>query len=223
LAKELVGLSGRYDVARVVDVSAETQYNLIAGNISHFFGEARYHGCPLYGVSVHYLYDLPVFRATSIYSVFAVDQYSEIGADFQYNFQPGLSGVARWSHEYARGSSGSDANVYELGLEKRRVREGLWGYALGTYRDDPSGQDMRGAKLMLAYSFAPYFQPGVGYHYDVLERRIEEHDETTSQRAWVFIESNITNAVSVEAKLERTQSSLYDHYWLGRIRVSYRF
>jgi hypothetical protein len=221
LAREILGLDLRYDIEDALELSADAQYNLLMGGISRFFAEANYHRNPKYQVKAHYLYDIPVFRATSIYSVFAVDQYQEAGADFIYVLDKGLNAVARYTREMYE--STADANVYEAGVEKLPFGAPWSGYLLGTYRDDKDGQDLRGAKLRLAYEYSRYFQPGFGIHYDVLERRLEDNDRTTSNRIWIFAESDLNDVLTLEAKVERAHSALYDDDYSGRVRLSYRF
>ncbi len=222
LAFELFGLDARYDVLRMVELTGELQYNYLRDEISYIFAEADYHRSARYGVRVHYLYDVPLFKSTSIYSVFAVDQYEEAQAEFTYNFGDGYRALARYTIEFYE--KDDDASVYEAGVDK--LSTGRWyGYALGTWRIDPDGQGLYGVKLLYGDRHYRYFQPGVGVHLDVLERRREDNsdDETTSSRVWIFARSDLTDTVSLEAKLERSESDLYDQYYSGRIKATYRF
>jgi hypothetical protein len=220
LSKELIGLDGRIDFTDAFEIFAAEQYNLILKEPSHFYAEADFHPEQSYSLRAHYLYDVPVFRSTSIYSVFAVNSYREAGAEFEYRMADGYQAVARYTLEIYK--EYSDADVYEAGIEK--LRTGTWsGYLIGTFRDDNDGQSLRGLKLRLAYLFNRYFEPGFGMNVDVLERRLEEKDETVSSRYWFFLKSEITDSFSLEANFEKAHSQLYDEYYLGRLRLNYRF
>ncbi|TAL18582.1 hypothetical protein EPN96_00935 [bacterium] len=220
LSKELAGVDGRYDFSDSFELFAAAQYNLLLMQPSHFFAEADYHPSQRHSLRARYLYDIPVFRSTSIYSVFAVSEYREAGLEYECRMGEGYLAVARYTNEMYEDYS--DANVYEAGAEK--LRTGVWsGYLLGTFRDDEDGQSLKGIKLRYAYLVNRYFEPGFGVNYDVLERRIEEKDETLSRRYWVFAKSELTDSFSLEANFERADSALYDEYYLGRVRLNYRF
>lgn len=220
LSKELAGIDGRYDFSDSFELFAASRYNLLLMEPSHFFAEADFHPTQPFSLRAHYLYDVPVFRSTSIYSVFAVSEYRETGVELEYRIGEGFMTVARYTLE--RYEDYADANVYEAGVEK--MRTGNWsGYLVGTLRDDEDGQDLKGVKLRYSYLFSKYFEPGFGITYDVLERRLEEEDETLSRRYWVFARSELTDSFSLEANFERADSALYDEYYLGRVRLNYRF
>lgn len=228
LAREVLGGDVRYDLLDALEASVDGQYNLLIKEVNHVYAELNYHRNRSYSVKGHYLYDLPVFRATSIYSVFAVDKYQEAGLSLEYRFAdslldgsfPGLCAVADYTREFYE--QDADANVFEFGFEKN-AKGLLSGYLLGMVRQDKDGQDLVGGKFRVAYKFHPLFQPGVGIHYDVLERRLEESDHTTSSRIWAFVESDVTDEFTLEASVERAESDLYDEYYQGRLRLSYRF
>lgn len=220
LAIELLGVDAYYDVVDTIDFTYEVQYNNLKQQVSYLLLESRYYRSPLYQFRLHYLYDMPVFESTSIYSVFAVDKYEEITGELTYYFARDTRGVARVTKEIYE--TGSDADVYELGVEKFGLDQ--WsGYFIGTYRNDPDGQDLQGFKASVGYKVDRFFQPAVGLSYDVLERRREEDGTTTSTRVWASVRSEITNEFSMEAKVETASSDLYDHYNYGRIQANYRF
>jgi len=220
LANELFGLDVEYDFRKMLTLSSETQFNYLSNAVSYFTFGADYHRDPDWSLRAEYLYSLPVFSSTSIYSVFAVDEYQEALAELSVRLAPGLRSFARYTHEFYQ--EVDDANVIEAGIEKIRT-ERLSGYLTATYRADDEGQDLYGFKGRAAWLFCKYLQAGVGVHVDVLERRIEDTDETTSSRIWVDATTYINKKVNVEAKLERTESDLWDDYYRGRVRLNILF
>ena len=222
LANELFGFSADYDYADLLNLYSEVQYNYLNDAISYVNLGANYHRVQQYSVRLEYLYSLPVFTSTSIYSVFAVDEYQEVLAELTYHFdQPGLRAFGRYTREIYQDYA--DANVFEFGLEKIRT-ERFSGYVSGTYRDDEEGQDLTGIKVYGAYLFNEKLRLGAGAHVDVLERRLDdEDDETTSSRVWADATLYLTKKIDVQAKVERTESDLWDEYYRGRIRLNVRF
>lgn len=223
LANELFGLNLDYDYADLLNLYTEVQYNYLNDSISYFTAGANYHRVQQYSVRLEYLYSLPVFSSTSIYSVFAVEDYQEILAELTYRFEdhPGLRAFGRYTREIYQDFS--DANVFEVGIEKIRT-DRYSGYLSGVYRDDDDGQDLAGFKLYGAYLFNEDIRIGAGAHVDTLERRLDDQDdETTSMRLWADATYYLTKKIDVQAKVERTESDLWDDYYRGRVRLNVRF
>ena len=90
-------------------------------------------------------------------------------------------------------------------------------------REGNDGQDLRGVRAHASWLFNRYLQAGLGADLDVLQRRIEETDESTSSRVWVDATATITKKINVEAKVERAESDLWDEYYKGRVRLNILF
>lgn len=217
--KKLYGFEIYADLAGALELAGDARYDYFRDQLSHVYAEAAFHGVPSFGARLHYLYDVPVFDATSIYSVFAVDLYEEAGAEVTYDFACGVRALARVTHEF--NESFADANVYEAGFLKT---DGDWtGYFLFTLRDTEEGQEMRGVKALVSYEANRSFMPGAGVHYDVLERRLGDDDMTTSQRWWVFTRSELTEAFALEARVEAGKSDLTGSFNQASLKAEYRF
>mgnify|MGYP005839511355 CR=1 FL=1 len=221
LANELIGLDFDYDYRTALNVYSETQYDYLSDGISYFLGGFNYHRSPTWSWRTEYLYSLPVFSSTSIYSVFAVSEYQEAMTELSYKFNPGLRSFLRYTREFY--TDFEDAAVYEIGLEQIRIKR-FSGYLTGILRDDEDGQDLQGIKIYSAYVFHRYLHAGAGAHVDVLERRIDDDDdETTSSRVWIDATSYLNKQVSVQAKVEYIESDLWDEYYRGRVRLNLNF
>lgn len=227
LSHELLGLNLDYDLAQV-DIYSETQYSLLTEEVTYFVLGGIYRPGTDWSLQAEYLYSLPVFSSTSIYSVFAVDEYEEVSLEANYQIDKGLMAFGRYTRElYA---SVDDADLLEAGIEKRRTLK-FSGYLVGTYRNDDDGQDLAGVKTHVAYLFSPKLEAGVGFHYDVLERELgfiadgtgTRIDDTTSQRYWVDATTYISPKLNVQGKLEYVQSDLWDEYTRGRVRLNILF
>ncbi len=220
LTHELIGFDAEYDFRNMLNLYSETQYSWLTDEVTYFLLGGNYHKSPKWSLRAEYLYSLPVFSASSIYSVFAVAEYEEVMTELSYNIDTGLRAFARYTREFYEDFE--DASVYEAGIEKIRTAR-LSGYLSGIVRDDGDGQDLNGVKAYGAYLFAEKFQAGLGAHVDVIERRLDDEDETTSSRVWADGTAFLTKAVNVQLKVERVESDLWDEYWRGRVRLNYLF
>jgi hypothetical protein len=223
LTKELIGFDFDFDKVNLVNIYSEFQFNYINNVVSYFLLGGKYYKNPKWNLRAEYLYSLPVFTSTSIYSVFAVDKYQELMAEYTYNIALGLRAFGRYSREIYE--EFSDANVFELGVEKIRT-DRFSGYLTGVYRNDDDGQDLKGFKVRVAYMFNEKIHGGVGANIDVLDRRIDfenNEDETTSSLLWLYGTYYFTKRVNLQLKLERAESGLWDEYYRGRVRFNISF
>lgn len=226
LAQELVGFDASFDLMNKLWFYNESQWDILSERLSYELVGAKYRFDAPVTVRVEYLYSLPVFSSTSIYSVFAVEEYEELMAEATWTIQPGLQTFARVSRELYE--EYDDASVFELGIEKLRTGK-FSGYLTGILRKDDDGQDLEGFKIYAAYQFLPKLRAGLGANVDVLEREIDyfdtdaDADETTSSRGWVDATWNITDKLNLEGKYERVESDLWDYYNRGRIRLNFLF
>jgi hypothetical protein len=226
LAQELLGFDAGYDLAGWLWLYNETQWNILSEQLSYELVGAKYHGEIPFTLRIEYLYSLPVFSATSIYSVFAVDEYEEVLAEATWLIKPGLQSFVRYVREIY--VNFDDADVIEAGIEKLRTGK-FSGYLTGIYRKDDDGQDLKGFKVRAAYRIIPEVEAGVGLHLDVLERSINyfqtdaDQDETTSKRYWADVKWSLTNKINLQAKFERIESDLWDYYNRGRISLNVLF
>lgn len=221
LANELFGIDIDYDYKNMLHVYSETQLNYLSNSVSYFLAGTKYHRSEDWSLRAEYLYSLPVFSSTSIYSVFAVDEYQEIFVEYEQRLAPGLRAFVNYAREMYEYDS--DANVFEAGIEK--IRTGRYsGYVIGTWREDPDGQDLAGVKVYGAATLCKSFQLGAGVHLDVLERYLDEdEDETTSSRVWLDGTVTFNRKINLQAKVERIESDLWNDYYRGRVRLNVRF
>lgn len=226
LAQELLGFDASYDLAGRLWLYNETQWNILSEQLSYELVGAKYHGEDPFTLRVEYLYSLPVFSATSIYSVFAVEEYQEVLAEATWLIRPGLQSFVRYVREIYQ--EFDDADVFEAGIEKLRTGK-FSGYLTGIYRKDDDGQDLKGFKVRAAYKIIPEVEAGVGLHLDVLERSINyfqtdaDQDETTSKRYWADVKWSLTKKINLQAKFERIESDLWDYYNRGRVSLNVLF
>jgi len=227
LAKDLLGFNVDYDVNKNLWLYNELQYDVLSDRFSYvlFGGKYRFNS-PL-TLRTEYLYSLPVFSSTSIYSVFAVEEYEELMAELTWKISRGLQAFGRYTREIYQ--EFNDANVFEAGLEKLRTGK-LYGYVVGTVRDDDDGQNLYGVKAYANYKILSDLTAGLGGHVDVLERDIaffntdgNDQSETTSTRLWVDAKYDVNDKMNLKAKYEYIESDLWDYYNRGTVRLNVLF
>lgn len=225
-AQQLAGLDFSLDLNDRLWIYNESQWDILSERLSHQLVGAKYRFDVPVTLRAEYLYSLPVFSATSIYSVFAVEEYEEAMIEATWTIVPGVQTFARATRELY--DEYDDAKVFELGVEKLRTGK-LSGYLTGILRRDDDGQDLKGFKVYAAYQFLPGLRAGAGANVDALEREIDyfdtdaDADETTSQRFWTDVTWNVTDRISVEGKYERVESDRMDYYNRGRVRLNILF
>ncbi len=221
LTHELLGLDADYQYQKKLNLYSELQYNFLVESVSYFLAGAKYHKSSDWSLRGAYLYSLPVFSSTSIYSVFAADQYEELMGELRYRLAAGLYTFVRLQYEMYE--EVANASVFEAGIEKIRTGN-ISGYLSGVFRNDEDGQDLKGIKLHGSYLYQKKLRCGLGLNVDVLERRLDENDdETTSARYWLDLSYAFTRRISLLVKAERVSSDLWDDYYRGRIRLNTSF
>jgi len=220
LAQELIGFDFDYDLPKIVHLYSETQYSLLYESTTYFLFGASTSWNKDWRARLEYLYSMPLFDSTNIYSVFAASEYQEVMAQVDYLINPKLRSYLRYTQEMYQ--EYSDANVIDVGLETIGVDPLSW-YVAGVYRNDEDGQDLYGFKIHTAYRFMPEVTAGVGADVDVLQRRLEDNDETTSSRLWIDGQYDFSKTMQLQAKIERIESDLWNDYYRGRVRFNVLF
>lgn len=226
LAQELVGFDASLDLDGKLWLYNESQWDILSERLSYELVGAKYRFESPFTLRAEYLYSLPVFSSTSIYSVFAVEEYEEAMVEATWMVQPGVQTFLRVTREFY--DEFDDANVFELGVEKLATGS-CSGYLVGTVRRDDDGQNMHGIKAYGSYRFLSQLQAGLGVSADVLEREIDyfdtdvDADETTQNRFWADVLWKVTDKINVEGKVERVESDLWDYYNRGRVRLNILF
>lgn len=221
LTHEVLGFNGSYDLLSLLKIYTDLQYSWLTDELTYTLAGMNYHRSAGWNLRTEYLSSVPVFSSTSIYSVFATDKYEEVMGEFSFRAALGLRAFARVTHEIYEETS--DAEVYEAGIEKIRTKR-LSGYLAGILRQDNDGQDLQGVKFRLGYLVNRFIDTGLGVHYNVMERRLDDQDdETTSKRFWLDATMYLTSKIDLQAKVESIESELWDRDYRGRIRFNVRF
>jgi len=227
LAQELLGFDFSYDWEGRYWLYNELQWDMISERLSYALLGGTFHLADPLILRAEYLYSLPVFSSTSIYSVFAVEEYEEVMAELVWKISRHIQAFTRYSLEIYE--EFNNADVIEVGFEKLRTGS-FSGYLSGIYRNDEDGQDLYGVKAYADYQLMAKLRTGVGANVDVLQRDIayfnsedNEQNQTTSARIWLDARYAFTKQVSLRGKYEYIESDLWDYYHRGTIRLNIIF
>jgi len=220
LANEVFGFSGRTRVSTRGSAYGEFQYDMLSRIMAYYLAGIRLVPGDRWTFKGEYFAHTPVFDATDVYSVFAVDEYREatVSADYRLNRSWTLFGS--YSREIYE--SFDDSNVVEAGCELRKPG-GYGGYVAAVYRDGE--EDLRGIKVDYRMPVPYDIRLDVGAEFNVYNRVDDDgdDDDTSAKRYWVEGAKSLAEDLSLRVKVERVESIVYDYYNRGRISLRYRF
>ncbi len=220
---EIFGGNLDYRIPGHLHVYTDLQYNWLKAEFSEILAGLKFHGNPHWSLRAEYIHSIPIFSANSIYSAFDTSEYEEVMAEATYKLDQGLQAFGRYTRELYKDYD--DANVYEMGIEKIRTRtKRISGYLSVEIRDDDDGQNEEGVKFHVGYLVQRYLNVGVGAHYNVIERRLDdENDELTSGRYWFDTSFYLNKKMNLQFKLERLEDEVYGSSFRGRLRFNVKF
>jgi hypothetical protein len=172
----------------------------------------------LFGVKVTPLTDLalrgeyyqsyPTFDTTSVYSIFAVQQYKEASLSAEYS----VNSNYRVSFKYARESFDSDANadLFQVGLLAKPIKD-LTLNASYEYRNGYAG-DISGIRLYGEYKISKV-AISAGIDYDDFRREISR--EGNAKKYWAGLNYEFNKIFSAVLKVEDVVSFSYDNKYQG--------
>ncbi len=164
--------------------------------------------------STEWYQSYPMFDATSIYSVFAVDRYQEgvFKVDYRINKQYSVNaGYTRQSYGYGV------TDVIEMGVGIRPMDD----LRVNLNYDYLNGYDGKnnGARSSIEYDASKDLSLSAGFDYNVAK-----YDATTGEviarSTWAGGKYQISKTVSVSGRVENNINSFYKHDWRGRFALN---
>lgn len=218
LAKEIVGLSASKRFSKYGELYTQLRYDMISKVWSEIQVGARSAILPKFTFNAEFFRTIPVFEATSIFSVFAVERFQEVLFRAQYDMDPRLSLSGEYRNESYGG--GDTANVGELGL-RYRPRDGMSLYGAGIWRNGTGG-NLAGFELSGDTVFRKNYILSAGVQHDNFRRELmDSHDSAT--RFWIGGEAKLRKNVSVQARIEDTHSQQFKQDVRARLALNVDF
>jgi hypothetical protein len=218
LAKELVGLSGSKRFGKIGELYTQVRLDLISEVFSELQFGARSAFFPKLTLNAEYFRSIPVFEATSIFSVFAVDRFQEIllRADYDLTTKIALNGEYR-NENYGGGDA---ANAGEAGI-RYRPGNGISVYGAGIWRVGTGG-NLAGFELSGDVVVKKDFLLAAGIQRDSFRRELMTgYDAAT--RFWGGCEAKLRKNISASARIEDTISDQVSKDVRARLALNVAF
>ena len=164
----------------------------------------------------------PIFDATSIYSVFAVDRYQEAIFRLDYALHKMLSIHAgyNWQEYGDEDDSDATAHLVEVGVSVAPL-DNLRLNLTYDHRNGYGG-DLDGGIAEIIYNPIKQLELAAGLHHDVYERDRTTGDET-ARRYWAGVKYQFTENMSAAVRVEDNVNERFHDDWQGRAVFNYNF
>lgn len=218
LARQIFGLSANKRFSKYGELYTQLRYDYLSEVWSEIQVGGRTAIVPKLTLNAEYFRSIPVFDATSIYVVFAVEEFQEFLLRADYDLTPKITLSGEYRNESYGG--GDEANVGEAGV-RYRPKDGTSVYGAGIWRVGTGG-NLYGFELSGDTVFGRMYTLAAGIQYDNFRRELmNDYDNAT--RLWVGAEARLRKDLSVSARIEDTMSDKYDNDVRGRIALNYDF
>lgn len=223
MARNQVGGSFKQYLFDSVKIYANTRFDIVSESFSEVLAGMKVYPTSKLVLTGEWYQSYPVFDATSIYSVFAVDRYQEGIFRLDYAFSNLLSIHAGYNRQdYGEGGDGSDgtADVAEFGISIAPV-DNLRVNLTYDHRNGYGG-DLDGGIAEIIYNPLKALELTAGLHYDVYERDRSTGEET-ARRYWAGAKYRIGDRMSASVRVEDNVNARFKEDWQGRVVFNYDF
>lgn len=216
ITRELLGLDFSTTPHGMVNFYGRLKYDTTAETYNEMLFGAKV--APLKDLVIRgeYYNSYPTFDITSIYSIFAVEQYEEksIAAEYQ------LTSKYRVSVKYAKENfdSDADADVVEIGFLAKPIKD-LTLNATYEHRSGYAGQ-LSGIRFYGEYKINKAAILA-GIDYDDFRREISR--EGTAKKYWAGLNYEFNKIVSAVVRVEDNVNFNYDNGYQGYIAVQLNY
>ncbi len=218
LAREMYGLTASKRLGKAGEIYAQVRLDALSEVFSEIQVGARTNVVPRLTVNAEYFRSIPVFDASSIFVVFAVERFQEILLRADYDLTPLVSLSGEYRNESYGG--GDTANAGEAGF-RYRPQDGTSVYGAAIWRVGTGG-NLYGFELSADRVFAKKYTLAAGLQHDSFRRELmNAYDVAT--RFYVGGEARVLRNFSVAARLEDTVSDRISKDLRARLALNYDF
>jgi len=217
VARDILGASFKQNLLNTVKLYGNTKYDLFSeAFIESLIGAKVYPTSNLIFTGEFYS-SYPIFDATSIYSVFAVDKYQETLVRADYTISEMLSVNVGYNYQSFDGAS---ANVYQIGagispLKDLRINlqcDSRTGYPDNTY----------GFLADVDFQINKNAQIAGGMAYEVYDRTTIASDEI-ARRYWLGGKYKLAKNMALSGRIQNDVNASYSENVSGRVVFDYDF
>ncbi len=218
LAREMYGLTASKRFGSVAELYTQVRLDALSEVFSEIQAGVRTNYFQRLTVNAEYFRSIPVFDASSIYVVFAVERFQEILLRADYDVTPLVSVSGEFRNESYGG--GDTANAGEAGF-RYRPQDGTSVYAAAIWRVGAGG-NLYGFELSADRVFAKKYTLAAGVQHDSFRRELM-NDYDVATRFYAGGEARIRPNLSVAARIEDTVSDRIDKDLRARLALNFDF
>ncbi len=217
VAQDILGASFKQYLFNQLKLYGNTRYDLASEVFGELLAGVSYFPLDNLIFTAEWYQSYPMFDATSIYSVFAVNRYQEgvIKADYRINKMFSVNaGYTR--QDYEEGAS----DVFEVGVGIRPLDT----LRMNLNYDYISGYDGKrnGANVDVEYEALKDLKVAAGFQYNV-----DKYDALTGEvigrSYWGGAKYQLNKTMSMNARIENNVNSFYKEDWRGRVAFNIDF
>ena len=218
IARDILGLSGKQYLLNNLKVYANAKFDLTSEVFNEVQAGLKYYPTSDLIFTGEYYQSYPTFDTTSIYSVFAVNEYQEGLFRVDYTINDKVSVNAGYNRQgYGEGAA---ANVYHCGLTVRPIEP----LRMNVEYDNRTGYygSTNGAIIDANYEITKKAQVAAGFTYDVYQRDALTGDEI-ARRYWLGGKYKVADNMAVSGRIQADVNARYSHNTSGRVTFDYDF
>lgn len=218
LAREVAGLAASKRFGKYGELYTQLRFDILSEVWNEILLGGRTALLAKTTLTAEYFRTIPMFDATSIFSVFAVERYQEALLRAQYELNPKVSLSGEFRHEsYGGGDTG---DVGEIGA-RWRPADGTSLYGAGIWRGGTGG-NLLGFELSGEKAVLQKYLLGAGIQHDRFRLEDAEGYENAT-KFWLGADAKLRKNVSVQARIEDTVSDEFDKDIRARLALNFDF
>lgn len=215
--REALGFKAGYRYKDYGRIDGEARYDFFSESTDYYNISAKGYLTGNTTASLSYTYNLPIFDADSIYSVFAAEEYSELVLGLEQRITNSVSVFGSYTNGIYK--EGNNNNVYELGGKYSHTS----GMSLEASLISQQGyDDLLGWRLVGRFGAGSGMTYGAGVERDAYTRFDMPGEEATSL-VFADVRYDRTKKNSFYMRVEDRNSVLSDNEVRATVRVSYAF
>jgi len=215
LARQAIGMNMRYSY-KFLSLYGDARYEWLTNSWDQAtIGLDVFPADGLF-IKAEYYRAFPTFDATSVYSVFAVDQYQQYLLHGEYTFSSPVSLYGEYAHEVYQDDS--NANRWTLGSKFNPVKPLAIDFSVD-YRTGYGG-NLWGFQLVGKYKAMDKLSFDAGIQYNEY-RRPDQFGNEFARRYWLAGNWIISKNLSCIARIEDNMNQDFTNNALGRIALNW--
>ena len=218
LAREIYGLTANKRFGKTGELYTQLRFDYLSEVWSEIQVGARTAVVPRLTLNAEYFRSIPVFDASSIFAVFAVERFQEFLLRADYDLTALISLRGEYRNESFGG--GDDANAGEIGVRYRPM-DGTSIYGAGIWRVGTGG-NLYGFELSADRVFLKKYTVAAGIQRDSFRRELM-NDYDVATRFYAGCEARLLKNVSVAGRIEDTISDERSRDLRARLALNYDF